>query len=57
MKGLKTVYLTHRTEAVIDQTEPCVVALGFFDGVHIGHQTVIKVAKQIALVKRKVKVP
>ena len=26
----------------------CVLALGFFDGVHLGHQKVIKTAKKIA---------
>ncbi|WP_125710751.1 FAD synthetase family protein [Lacticaseibacillus porcinae] len=29
-------------------TQPCVLALGFFDGVHRGHQHVIKTAKRIA---------
>ncbi|WP_407892193.1 hypothetical protein [Lacticaseibacillus sp. N501-2] len=29
-------------------TQPCVLALGFFDGVHLGHQHVIKTARQIA---------
>lgn len=28
--------------------EPCIIALGFFDGVHLGHQQIIKVAKKIA---------
>jgi riboflavin kinase / FMN adenylyltransferase len=30
------------------RTKPCVVALGFFDGVHLGHQQVIKEAKRAA---------
>lgn len=29
--------------------EPCVIALGFFDGVHLGHQQLIAEAKKIAL--------
>lgn len=28
--------------------KPCVMALGFFDGVHVGHQQVIKTAKKVA---------
>ncbi|WP_416825613.1 adenylyltransferase/cytidyltransferase family protein [Ectobacillus polymachus] len=28
--------------------EPCVMALGFFDGVHLGHQQVINTAKRVA---------
>lgn len=31
------------------QSEPCVMALGFFDGIHIGHQKLIHTAKKIAL--------
>lgn len=30
------------------ENEPCVIALGFFDGVHLGHQQVIKEAKNLA---------
>ncbi|WP_338751292.1 FAD synthetase family protein [Bacillus sp. FJAT-52991] len=30
------------------QPEPCVVALGFFDGVHLGHRQVISEARKIA---------
>ncbi|MEH7107075.1 FAD synthetase family protein [Bacillus sp. JJ1764] len=51
---MKTVYLTHHSEAVFEDAEPCVLAMGFFDGVHIGHRKVIKAAKQIAL-EQKVK--
>ncbi|MGJ9385050.1 adenylyltransferase/cytidyltransferase family protein [Salipaludibacillus sp. CF4.18] len=29
-------------------SEPCVMALGFFDGVHLGHQQIVKTAKTIA---------
>lgn len=40
-------------QSPIDQSkfigmETCVLALGFFDGVHIGHQRILKTAKQIA---------
>lgn len=31
-----------------EQFKPCVLALGFFDGVHLGHQKVIKSAGKIA---------
>ena len=33
---------------VAPKREPVVVALGFFDGLHIGHQRVIEEAKNIA---------
>ena len=36
------------------KSEPCVMAMGFFDGVHVAHQQVIQEAKNIAR-KRKVK--
>lgn len=32
----------------LSDNEPCVIALGFFDGVHLGHQQVIKEAKNLA---------
>jgi riboflavin kinase / FMN adenylyltransferase len=51
---LETVYLTHCPDFSLPQPEPCVIAMGFFDGVHIGHQQVIATAKKIAE-KRKVK--
>ncbi|MFC3885541.1 cytidyltransferase [Bacillus songklensis] len=48
------MYLTHCPDFSLPQPEPCVIAMGFFDGVHIGHQQVIATAKKIAE-KRKVK--
>jgi len=35
-------------ESYLAQVEPCVIALGFFDGVHLGHQQVISTAKRVA---------
>ncbi|EGR8611539.1 adenylyltransferase/cytidyltransferase family protein, partial [Listeria monocytogenes] len=45
---MKTIYLHHpiTTDEWTDINK--VMALGFFDGVHLGHQAVIKQAKQIA---------
>ncbi|RPK03086.1 FAD synthetase family protein [Priestia endophytica] len=46
---MKTFYITHQNrKTLLDQIKPCVVALGFFDGVHLGHQKVIKTAVKIA---------
>jgi riboflavin kinase / FMN adenylyltransferase len=45
---LETVHLTHYPNLLLPQPEPCVMAMGFFDGVHVGHQHVINTAKQIA---------
>jgi len=36
------------------KAEPCVMALGFFDGVHLGHRRIIQRAKEIAM-KEKLK--
>ncbi|CEH30764.1 hypothetical protein [Aneurinibacillus migulanus] len=46
---MKTVWITHEKREGSIQKSPCVAALGFFDGVHIGHQTVITKAKKIAV--------
>ncbi|GGE65204.1 riboflavin kinase/FMN adenylyltransferase [Priestia taiwanensis] len=45
---MKTIYLTHPHTLNKDELEPTVMALGFFDGVHLGHQQVIKTAKETA---------
>lgn len=39
---------SNNAQQTLLQPKPCVVALGFFDGVHIGHQQVIKEAKKVA---------
>jgi riboflavin kinase / FMN adenylyltransferase len=54
VKLLQTVYLTHDQNSSLPKPEPCVMAMGFFDGVHVAHQSVILEAKNIAK-KRKVK--
>ncbi|MBA4538028.1 FAD synthetase family protein [Bacillus aquiflavi] len=52
---MKTIFL-HRenVQMIAKEAVPTVLAIGFFDGVHVGHQQVIKTAKQIAK-KKKVK--
>ncbi len=52
METMETIYLNR--DNLLDWQEkakPSVVALGFFDGIHLGHMEVIKTAAQIA--KRK----
>ncbi|MCM3725018.1 cytidyltransferase [Neobacillus cucumis] len=51
---MQTVYLTYGPEYSLPKPEPCVMAMGFFDGVHVAHQRVILEAKNIAR-KRKIK--
>ncbi|MEH7548813.1 MULTISPECIES: FAD synthetase family protein [Bacillaceae] len=41
-------YITHSLDAVITMSEHHVMALGFFDGVHLGHQSLLQQAKAIA---------
>ncbi|KAA0547891.1 bifunctional riboflavin kinase/FAD synthetase [Bacillus sp. BGMRC 2118] len=45
---MKTIFISHPHEIKLENSLPKVMALGFFDGVHIGHQKVIGTAKQIA---------
>lgn len=44
---METIYL-HEPNTILIEQEPKVIALGFFDGVHLGHQAVIRSAKSIA---------
>jgi riboflavin kinase / FMN adenylyltransferase len=49
---VETIYIQHPiSESITAKMESCVLALGFFDGVHIGHQGILNEAKEIA--KRK----
>lgn len=45
---MKTVYLSHPHQLTEERCEPTVLALGNFDGVHIGHEHVIETAKKMA---------
>ncbi|KGX84542.1 FAD synthetase family protein [Pontibacillus litoralis] len=46
---MKKVMIDYPIQKQIQQnSEACVMALGFFDGVHLGHQKIIKAAKKIA---------
>ncbi|RSL33118.1 cytidyltransferase [Salibacterium salarium] len=46
---MRTIHVEHPIKDTIQKnSEPCVMALGFFDGVHVGHQEIIKTAKTIA---------
>ncbi|KGA98206.1 riboflavin biosynthesis protein RibF [Alkalihalobacillus alcalophilus ATCC 27647 = CGMCC 1.3604] len=46
---METIYLRHPIDPKKIETKPNVMALGYFDGVHKGHQEVIKAAAAIAI--------
>ena len=43
-----TAHLYKSTDAIPASFKPCVLAIGNFDGVHIGHRAVIQTAKEMA---------
>ncbi|MEH7255724.1 adenylyltransferase/cytidyltransferase family protein, partial [Neobacillus niacini] len=46
---METIYLNRGNLAQLQlEAKPNVMALGFFDGVHLGHQEVIRTAAQMA---------
>lgn len=50
---LKVIHVTHNyREMALDRVKPCVMAMGFFDGIHLGHQRVIYEARKIATEKQ-----
>ncbi|KMK77259.1 riboflavin biosynthesis protein RibF [Alkalihalobacillus pseudalcaliphilus] len=48
---METIYLQHPIDPTEIDIKPTVMALGYFDGVHKGHQEVIKVAAEQAVEK------
>ncbi|WP_395318601.1 riboflavin biosynthesis protein RibF [Fructilactobacillus frigidiflavus] len=49
---MKVIDLSYPINKKIEVEQPIVLAMGFFDGVHLGHQKVINQAKEIAMKKR-----
>ncbi|TCP30862.1 riboflavin kinase/FMN adenylyltransferase [Scopulibacillus darangshiensis] len=45
---METIHVQHPLNIERVNKEPCVMALGFFDGLHIGHQEIIRTAKKRA---------
>ncbi|MGF3066143.1 riboflavin biosynthesis protein RibF [Facklamia sp. P12934] len=45
---MQTIYLAHPYDQEQLYDQPVVLALGFFDGVHLGHQEVIKKGRELA---------
>lgn len=45
---LKTTFLNRISDCVLTELKPCVMALGFFDGIHLGHRQLIEKAKRIS---------
>lgn len=46
--SVKLIHLTHPHALNKVEIEPTVMALGYFDGIHLGHQRVIRTAKKVA---------
>lgn len=46
--SVKLIHLTHPHALNKAEIEPTVMALGYFDGIHLGHQRVIRTAKKVA---------
>lgn len=44
---MQTIELTHPYKKEWVLQEPIVLALGFFDGIHLGHREVITTAKRV----------
>ncbi|KAB7707049.1 cytidyltransferase [Bacillus aerolatus] len=46
---METIYIEHSNsmQATVESA-PCVLALGFFDGVHVGHRGILEAAKEAA---------
>jgi riboflavin kinase / FMN adenylyltransferase len=45
---MKTFFISHPHQMKKTELPPTVMALGYFDGIHLGHQQVIRTAKHIA---------
>lgn len=45
---MKTIFIEGTFIGNREEHEPCVMVLGFFDGVHLGHRSLIDTAKKIA---------
>ncbi|WAA13560.1 riboflavin biosynthesis protein RibF [Fervidibacillus halotolerans] len=45
---MKVIYLTEENKNAVDELPPLSLAIGYFDGIHIGHQKVIGTAKEEA---------
>jgi riboflavin kinase / FMN adenylyltransferase len=51
-ESVKVIYIDQNTDLSAFKPEPCVMALGFFDGVHVGHRKIIETAKRLAKKKQ-----
>lgn len=50
---MKVIQITHPIpEVVLHEAEPCLMALGFFDGVHLGHCHLLQTAREQAKQKK-----